>query len=164
MVTVRHRSSKSTERHDLSTTTLKACVCAIAFGVSIMPSAPSVAAGELSRPGVCEREGQKLLGRKLARVGKGVRTPKKIRDAKVAYPDLPPKTRASGVWVVEVLLDTQGKVSQVWAIHEVQLTPAYPPFNQAIVDAIRQWEFEPVVVKTEKTPLCMAVIVNIHLK
>jgi outer membrane biosynthesis protein TonB len=132
--------------------------------VVFMPASPFVTAAELYRPGVCEREGEKLLRRKLARVGKGLRTPKKTRDAKVAYPDLPPKTRGSGVWVGEVLLDTQGKVSQVWAIHEVQLTPPYPPFNQAIVDAIRQWEFEPVVVKTEKTPVCMAVVVNIILK
>jgi hypothetical protein len=41
----------------------------------------------------------------------------------------------------EFLLDTQGNVVKVWTIREVRLIPPFPPLNQAIVDAIRQWQF-----------------------
>ena len=64
----------------------------------------------------------------------------------------------------EVLLDTKGSVSKIWAIREVQFTPAFPKFNEAIVDAIRNWKFEPVIIKTDPTPVCMTVTVNIDWK
>jgi outer membrane biosynthesis protein TonB len=93
-----------------------------------------------------------------------VRAPKKIRDVRPAYPELPPQTRASGIWIGDVLLDTKGKVSQVWAIREVQFTPPFPAFNRAIVDAIRQWEFEPLVFGKTPMPVCMTVTVHIDLR
>jgi outer membrane biosynthesis protein TonB len=115
---------------------------------------------ELSRYGVCQREGVKIVGRTPARVAKGIRAPRKLRDAKPQYPELPPNTIGSGMWIGEVLLDTNGKVARVWAVREVQFTPPSPLFNQAIVDAIQQWEF--AVVKDKATPLCMTVTVNIN--
>jgi hypothetical protein len=59
------------------------------------------------------------------------------------------------------LLDAKGRVSSVWATRKVKLTPSFPPFNQAIVDAIREWQFEPVVVNGRPMPACMTVTVTI---
>jgi len=61
-----------------------------------------------------------------------------------------------------VLIDARGKVSHVWVIREPKLTPPYPPFSEAIVDAIQQWEFEPLNVKGVPTPLCMTVTTMLH--
>jgi outer membrane biosynthesis protein TonB len=117
---------------------------------------------ELSRYGVCEREGVKIVGRTPARVGKGVRAPRKLRDAKPQYPDLPANTVGSGMWIGEFLVDTHGKVARVWTVREVEFTPPFPAFNQAIVDALKKWEFTPVVVKGDAIPLCTTVTVSIN--
>lgn len=111
---------------------------------------------------VCEREGVKLVGTKPLRVESKIRAPKKHRHVQPSLPELPAGTTGSGVWIGEALIDGGGKIRQVWAIREPKLTPPYPPFSQAIIDAIRQWEFEPLQVKRVPTPLCMTVVVNLH--
>lgn len=46
---------------------------------------------------------------------------------------------------------------EVWTTREMAFIPPFPAFNRAIVDAFRQWRFEPVVVQGERVPLCMTV-------
>ena len=140
----------------------RASCCAVVLSVLGAVISSSATAASLARPGVCEREAAKLVGKKPARIGKSIRSPKKLRDAKPKYPELPAQTRGSGMWIGEALLDAQGKVARVWVLREPQLVPAFPAFNQSIVDAIRQWEFEPVAVKGEATPVCMTVAVTLH--
>jgi len=66
------------------------------------------------------------------------------------------------MWIGEVLLGTDGKVSHVWAIREVQFKPPFPEFNQAIADAVHRWEYEPLVPKSGGTPVCITVTVTIN--
>ena len=54
-------------------------------------------------------------------------------------------------------MDQQGLVKEVWTTREMAFIPPFPAFNRAIVDAFRQWRFEPVVVQGERVPLCMTV-------
>jgi hypothetical protein len=100
-----------------------------------------------ARPGVCERNGEKLEGQKPIRVGRSVRAPKKLRNVSPNYPKLPPGTVGTGMWLGEVLISDSGKITHVWPIREVEFRPLFPPFNNAITEAIRQWEFEPVLVQ-----------------
>lgn len=104
----------------------------------------------------------KIVGQVPTRAGKGARASKKVRDAKPQYPELPANTTGSGMWIGEVLLDAHGKVARVWTVREVEFTPPFSPFNQAIVDAVKRWEFTPVVVKGTATSVCMTVTVNIN--
>ena len=119
-------------------------------------------AADLATSGVCMREGQKLVGVSPVLIGKSVRQPKKVRNVTPKYPELPLGTTGSGRWIGEVLLDVRGKIVAVWTIHEADLTPPFPAFNQAIVDAIRRWEFEPLMVNERATPACTTVAVMIH--
>jgi hypothetical protein len=115
-------------------------------------------AADPPQPGVCMRDGAKLAGMAPVRIGKGVPQPKKIRNAFPKYPDLPPGTRArGGPWVGELLVDRQGFVIEVWTTRELAFIPPFPPFNRAIVEAMRQWRFEPLVVQRERVPVCMTV-------
>jgi TonB family protein len=70
----------------------------------------------------------------------------------------------SGAWVGEVLIDESGKVERVWTIREVKWKPPFPAFNQANVDAIRQWRFEPLIVEGKAVPFCMTVSATIDLQ
>ena len=116
------------------------------------------------RPGVCEREGESVLGQKPVRVGGSIAAPRKVRDVSPKYPELPPGTTVGGIWVGEALVDTSGKVYRVWPIREIRVKPPFPAFNSAITDAIRQWEFEPLLVQGNSVPGCMTVTVNINLQ
>jgi hypothetical protein len=115
-----------------------------------------------ARPGVCEREAEKLVGQKAVRIGRSVHAPKKIRDVPPKYPELPPGTVGSGVWLGEVLINNTGKVAHVWPIREVKLVPPIPAFNNAITDAMQQWEFEPLLFNGKPAAFCMTVTVNIN--
>jgi len=114
------------------------------------------------RPGVCEREAEKLVGQKPVRIGRSVRTPKKLRDVAPKYPVPPSGTVGSGVWSGEVLINSTGKVARVWPIREVKFVPPFPPFNNAITDAMQQWEFEPLLVQGKPVAFCMTVTININ--
>jgi hypothetical protein len=112
------------------------------------------------RSGVCEREAEKLLGQKAVRIGRSARAPKKLRHDPPNYPELPPGTQASGVWLGEILIDNSGQIARVWALREVRFVPPFPAFNNAIADAIQQWQFEPLLVQGKATPACMIVTIN----
>jgi hypothetical protein len=116
------------------------------------------------RSGVCEREVEKLVGQKAVRIGRSMRAPKKLRGVPPKHPELPPGTRASGVWLGEILINDSGKIVRVWPLREIRLVPPFPAFNDAITDAIRQWEFEPLLVQGRAMPVCMTVTVNIDWK
>jgi hypothetical protein len=116
----------------------------------------------VASPGVCEREAQKLVGQKAVQIGRSVRAPKKLRDVPPKYPELPPGTVGSGVWLGEVLTNNAGKVAHIWPIREVKFVPPFPAFNNAITDAMQQWEFEPLLVQSKPTAFCMTIGVNIN--
>jgi hypothetical protein len=132
------------------------------LGLLLLTAAPMAQPAKESRIGSCLREGAKFTGKKAITPGKGVRPPKRIRDVKPDYPELPPGTVGSGMWIGELLLGTDGKVAHVWAIREVQFTPPFPEFNQAIADAVHRWEYEPLVLQSGATPVCITVTVTIN--
>ena len=115
-----------------------------------------------ARPGVCEREAEKRVGQKAIRIGRSVRAPKRLRHVPPKYPELPPGTVGSGMWIGEVLINNTGKVAHVWPIREVTFVPPFPAFNNANTEAIQQWEFEPLLAQGKPTAFCMTVTVNIN--
>jgi outer membrane biosynthesis protein TonB len=116
------------------------------------------------KAGVCERETRNVVARRPQRTGGKIFAPKKIRGAHPKFPALPPGTRLGGVWVGEVLVDATGKVARVWTVRPFKITPPFPPFNKSVVDAIRQWEYEPLRIDNESLPFCMTVTTNINLQ
>ena len=122
---------------------------------------PSGVDTRLSKRGVCERESAAIAGRKGVLVGGKIAQPRKIRDAKPNYPTFPPGTVGSGWWIGEALIGSDGKIARVWTIREVTIKPPLHTFNQAMIDAIRQWEFEPTRVGDVAVPVCMTVTIAI---
>jgi outer membrane biosynthesis protein TonB len=105
-----------------------------------------------------------LIGAQPVPVGKVVRAPKKIKNVLPDWPELPRSTSVTGVWVGEALIDSKGRVAEVWPTHPFRLTPPFPAFNQAVVTAIRQWTFEPLLLEKKAVPVCMTVTVYINLQ
>ena len=113
------------------------------------------------KTGICETEAPKLAGRSALRVGKGVPQPRKIRHVNPKYPEVPSGTVGRGPWAGEILIGTDGSVLRVWTIREIRFAPTFPAFNQAIVDAIKQWQFESPKVEGRSTPLCTTVTMTV---
>jgi outer membrane biosynthesis protein TonB len=55
-------------------------------------------------------------------------------------------------------------VAEVWPTHPFRLTSPFPAFNQAVVTAIRQWTFEPLLLEKKAVPVCMAVTIHVNLE
>jgi len=89
---------------------------------------------------------------------------KKVHGSIPAYPELPQGTRGSGSAVHEVLVGPDGKVEAVWPIREPSLEPAFPAFAEAIIDALKTWEYKPFRVEGQAVPVCIVVTTTIHWK
>jgi hypothetical protein len=66
-------------------------------------------------------------------------------------------------WVGEALVGTDGLVVDAWAIRELSFTPPFPEYNEAILEMIRKWEYEPLLVNGQRAPFCLVVTVNVNV-
>ena len=69
-------------------------------------------------------------------------------------------TTVIGIWIGEALVSADGSVHDAWALREPRVEPLVPGFGEAILKAIKKWEYEVVVVDGEEVPFCMMVTVN----
>jgi hypothetical protein len=134
-------------------------VSVISLGASPAAVTQSVSGG--TNLSACEREIDEL---NPPRWGEKIRSASRTRYVSPAYPPIPGETTGGGIWIGEILIDTRGRVSHVWTIREVKLTPPLPPLNKAITDAVAKWEFAPAAVDGVPVPVCRTVTVNVNLK
>jgi len=92
----------------------------------------------------CPEESVKRFGVEAAVIGGDVKPPKKLVDSQPELPDLPPGTTASGIWIGEILVGTDGLVADAWAMSEPKLDPPSAKLTPGILDALRKWEYEPL--------------------
>jgi TonB family protein len=92
------------------------------------------------------------------RVGSGIKPPAKIRDVKPAYPEEAKAAGVQGVVVIEVTISTTGDVSTARVLRSV------PLLDQAALDAVKEWGFEPVLLNGVPVPVIMTVTVNFSLQ
>jgi hypothetical protein len=123
-----------------------------------------VSAAEAGPARQCVDQSEALVGQRARLVDKDFAAPRKLTSAPFDYPTRPGATKASGVWVGEALVDTAGKVRQVWTIRGFHFDPAWPEFDQAITTGIRGWTYEPAMVDGAAVPVCVTVSVNITWK
>jgi TonB family protein len=92
------------------------------------------------------------------RVGGNIPPPTKVRDVKPVYPEEARQARVQGVVIVEATIDEAGKVSNVRILRSI------PLFDQAALDAVKQWEFTPTLVNGVPVPVIMTATVNFTLE
>jgi TonB family protein len=69
--------------------------------------------------------------------GGGVPPLRQTKNVRPRYPDEAQRRRIGGAVMLEALIGPDGKVKDVRVIQST------PPFDEAAIDAVRQWEFEP---------------------
>jgi TonB family protein len=92
------------------------------------------------------------------RVGGNIRVPTKIHNANPVYPATAQTAGIQGVVILELTIATDGAVSDARVLRSI------PLLDQAALDAVRQWRYEPTLLNGAPVPVIMTATVNFALQ
>ncbi len=85
-------------------------------------------------------------------------SPRKIVDARPLYPDIARSARVEGTVIMEAVLGTNGRVTQLRVLQSV------PLLDQAATDAVRQWRYTPSLYGGRPVSVLMTITVRFTLQ
>lgn len=94
------------------------------------------------------------MARAPLRVGGQVRPPVRIKEVPPVYPAIAKSAQVQGDVVIEATIDEAGRVADARVVKSV------PLLDQAALDAVRQWEYQPSLLNGVPTPVVMTVTVK----
>ena len=100
----------------------------------------TVEKADLALPIVQEQDQEKQEEEKKKSEKKDVKPPKLIKRVEPVYPDDARKAGIEGTVTVEATTDDRGRVQKVRILKSV------PELDQAAVDAVKQWVYEPMLI------------------
>lgn len=128
--------------------------CVVSFVFRLRPPASSTAlpsAGTGSaRPGPAAPSAP-------VRVGDEIKPPRIVVKVDPVYPEEAKGAGAKGVVLLDVTIGPDGSVIGVHVLRSV------PLLDQAAIDAVKQWKYEPTLVNGVPTPVEMNVLLNFRL-
>lgn len=89
----------------------------------------------------------------------GMKLPRKIKDVKPVYPAGALPTRAQGVVLIEATIGADGRVLETRLLHSANAL-----LDEAALDAVRQWLYEPTVLNGRPVAVVITVVVNYALQ
>lgn len=92
------------------------------------------------------------------RVGGDVRAPVVVKRVEPVYTTAALKTRISGVVILELVINREGKVTEARV-----LKPLPFGLDQAAIDAVRQWQFQPGTLRGEPVDVIWNQVLNFTL-
>ncbi len=92
------------------------------------------------------------------RVGGDIREPVKVRDVVPVYPPLALAARVQGPVVLQCVITTEGRVS------EVVVVSGHPLLNDAALAAVRGWRYRPTLLNGEPVSVILTVTVTFSLR
>ena len=101
-----------------------------------------------------EAEARAKLMATAVRVGGAIRNPVKVKNVTPEYPQIARSTRIGGTVQIEATVGPDGKVADATVVKSV------PLLDQAALDAVRQWEYKPTLVKGVPVPVIINVAVT----
>jgi protein TonB len=113
-----------------------------------------VAGGTGSGPAV---EAASAAAIRPLRAGEGIDRPRKIKHVKPVYPQPAMASQIGGSVIIEATIGVDGKVQDTRVVRSIAA------LDQAAIDAVRQWEFEPSRVNGVPVSVIMVVIVAFAL-
>lgn len=129
-------------------------------GVMVGPQPPPPPSAPV-QGGCARREmpaGEMHEGQAPVRVGGNLRPPIKTHNAPPVYPPEAQSARVQGVVILEIVLTPTGQVSGPCVLRSI------PMLDQAAIDAVNQWQFEPTMLNGTAVPVIMTVTVNFTLQ
>jgi TonB family protein len=87
-----------------------------------------------------------------------IKPPKLVKEVQPVYPEIARQAGVQGVVILSVKTDKEGKVNDVIVLRSI------PLLDQAAIDAVRQWVYEPLVIEGKARPAVFTVTVRFELK
>jgi protein TonB len=91
------------------------------------------------------------------RVGGAVRQPTIVSKVEPVYPQQAQEANIQGAVILEVVIGTDGRVQQAWVHRSI------PLLDQAALDAVQQWVYQPTLLNGVPVEVIMTVTVNFTL-
>ena len=88
------------------------------------------------------------------RVGGGIRQPTQIKHVPAVLPESARRAGAHGMVVIEITIGKDGRVSDAKVLRSI------PLLDQAALDAVKQWVYEPTHFNGQPVPIIITVTVN----
>jgi len=92
------------------------------------------------------------------RVGGDIRVPAKVRDVAPVYPPLATAARVQGPVVLQCVITTEGRVS------EIVVVSGHPLLREAAAAAVRGWRYRPTLLNGEPVSVVLTVTVTFSLR
>ena len=92
------------------------------------------------------------------KVGGAIRPPRKVVDAKPEYPEAARDAKIQGVVILGIVIGEDG------AVIDTKIVRSIPELDQAAIDAVSQWQFEPTLLNGEPVEVEMTVTINFTLQ
>jgi TonB family protein len=92
------------------------------------------------------------------RVGGNIAPPRKIKDFAPVYPPAARQAGIQGVVILEAIIGVDGTVTNARVLRSI------PLLDQAAIDAVKQWQYTPVMLSGTPVPIVMTVTVNFALR
>jgi protein TonB len=80
-----------------------------------------------------------------------------IKKVDPVYPEAARKAGIQGIVLLEATTDEQGNVAAVRVLKSI------PELDQAAIDALKQWKYEPVIVEGKPKGVAFTVTINFRL-
>jgi TonB family protein len=89
-------------------------------------------------------------------VGK-IKPPKRIKEVRPVYPEVARKARVEGIVILEAKADEEGNVA------DTRILRSIPLLDQAAIEAVKQWKYEPMIVDGKARKVVFTVTVRFVL-
>jgi TonB family protein len=88
------------------------------------------------------------------RVGSILGGPDKVKDVEPIYPETAKQAGIVGAVILEITVDADGRVSDAKVLRSI------PLLDQAALDAVKQWEYSPILLNGVAVPVILTVSVK----
>ena len=87
-----------------------------------------------------------------------VKGPRLIKRVDPIYPEAARQARVQGIVLLNIRVDKQGNVEAVQVLRSI------PLLDQAAIDAVKEWKYEPMIVDGKATPVILTAHCRFQLK
>jgi protein TonB len=95
---------------------------------------------------------------RVVRVGGHIKAPQLVKRVDPAYPELGKQARLSALIILEAAVEGTGRVRDVTVLRGASI------FDEAAMDAVRQWIYKPLLLNGVPTPFVVTVTVKFTFK
>jgi protein TonB len=93
----------------------------------------------------------------VVRVGGNIKAPKTLHRVPPVYPILAKNAHITGIVIVEAQVDDHG------IVREVRVLKSAPLLDEAAVEAVKQWRYQPLLLNGQPSAFLLVITVNFNL-